>query len=529
LTDRIRSVNKHRQRIPANDRTPQSESELTDSAPDPKSLGVVQSDVAWRSLPPALLHNLRTPLNHIIGYSEMLSEQAHDEGHQGLLPDLDRIRSAGAQLLALLDDTFQKSDNAIPIMSDGPAAMNCSRPSFIGPTKQTVVTPRTSERRPVSTEPGGVLLVVDDNKMNVDVLSRRLARQGHTVLIAENGQEAMLTVRRQEFDLVLLDIMMPVMDGFEVLREMKDDEGLRNIPVIMISASQELDSIVRCIEMGADDYLFKPFDPSLLNARVSASLAKKRGRDRELRLFEQLQQNYKRLEELEKQRNDLTHMIVHDLRTPLTSVLTGMCTLDVLGDLNEDQREVMGIAVEGAQTLLGMIDDLLDVDKMESGSVQLDYAALSSADLVASAVSQINTLVKSNRLTLIQEIAPDLPPLLGDEDKLRRTLVNLLGNAIKFTPSGGTITVAASLSEDQQSVSFWVKDTGEGMPSDAFVRIFEKFGQVSSREGGRTMSTGLGLAFCKLAIEAHGGRIKVDSAPGQGSTFSFTIPISRSQ
>jgi signal transduction histidine kinase len=252
---------------------------------------------------------------------------------------------------------------------------------------------------------------------------------------------------------------------------------------------------------------------------------RRRVHDLEVHYTAELQESYRRLQEVEKLRDDLTHMIIHDLRTPLTSVITGMQTLDIVGDLNEDQREMMSIAVAGGEMLLGMINDLLDVEKLESGSMQLDYATVSAATLVASAVSQVASLAEGNRLTLIQQIASDLPPLRGDENKLRRTLVNLLGNAIKFTPSGGTVTVEVRKSEDAHSVVFSVTDTGEGIPSECFGRIFEKFGQVESRHAGRIMSTGLGLTFCKLAIEAHGGHIAVESVPGRGSTFCFAVPL----
>jgi len=247
--------------------------------------------------------------------------------------------------------------------------------------------------------------------------------------------------------------------------------------------------------------------------------------DRELRFTAELQESYRRLQALEKLRDDLTHMIIHDLRTPLVSVITGMQTLDILGDLTTEQREMMEIAVNGGETLLGMINDLLDVEKMESGSMSLDYSTLSAAALVAAAVGQVGSLAASKQLTLVQQVAADLPPLSGDDNKLRRTLVNLLGNAIKFTPPGGVVTVEARYSEDRRSAVFSVTDTGEGIPPEAFERIFEKFGQVESRRGGRTMSTGLGLTFCKLAVDAHGGHIGVESAPDQGSTFCFAIPL----
>jgi signal transduction histidine kinase len=252
---------------------------------------------------------------------------------------------------------------------------------------------------------------------------------------------------------------------------------------------------------------------------------RRRVHDLELHYTSELQESYRRLQEVEKLRDDLTHMIIHDLRTPLTSVISGMQTLDIVGDLNEDQREMMNIAIIGGETLLGMINDLLDVEKLESGSMQLDYVTLSAGELVASAIAQVASLAESQQLTLVQQTAADLPPLRGDENKLRRTLVNLLGNAIKFTPTGGTITVGARHNTEKHDFVFDVTDTGEGIPPEAFERIFEKFGQVESRQGGRLMSTGLGLTFCKLAVEAHGGHITVESAPGKGSTFCFTIPL----
>jgi signal transduction histidine kinase len=328
-------------------------------------------------------------------------------------------------------------------------------------------------------------------------------------------------LRENAFDLVLLDILMPEMDGYEVLKQIKESPELCNIPVIMISAVNELDSVVRCIELGAEDYISKPFNPVLLKARVGASLQKKRAHDREMALYDQLDHNFKNLQELEKLREDLTHMIIHDLRTPLTSVISGMQTMEVVGALNEPQREIMNIALFGGDTLLGIINELLDVEKLESGSMPMDYAELSPGNLVELAVSQVTSLATDKKQTVRARIATDLPLFRGDAGKLCRTLVNLLGNAIKFTPEGGEITASASYGPGRSSLLFSVRDTGVGIPAEAFGRIFEKFGQVESRQ----LGTGLGLTFCKLAVNAHGGIIEVESEPGMGSTFSFTIPI----
>jgi two-component system, sensor histidine kinase and response regulator len=301
---------------------------------------------------------------------------------------------------------------------------------------------------------------------------------------------------------------------------------LRHIPVIMISALNELDSVVRCIEMGAEDYLPKPFNPVLLKARIGACLEKKRARDRETHFYGQLQENYKRLQELEKLRDDLTHMIIHDLRTPLNTMFLGMMALEQMGALNQSQREMLNITMEGGETLLGIVNDLLDINKMESGLLQLELQEIAAADLVGAALKQVAALADIKNLTLTTELEPGLPRLPADKAKVVRILVNLLSNAVKFTPPGGTVTVAIRRDVRGSSLLFSVSDTGEGIPSEAFGRIFEKFGQVESRQGGRTMSTGLGLTFCKMAVEAHGGHIGVESAPGQGSTFYFRIPIS---
>jgi len=474
-------------------------------------------DASRPTMSAEFLHELRTPLNHIIGYSEMLTEQAQDEGQDSFVPDLQEIHAAALQLSALLGNG-QAPPEAPP--SNGTT----------GAKGQSTLTPPAtplpvSVEFPASDTAPALILVVDDNDRNRDMLSRRLGKQGYDVAVAENGREALEAVRTRPFDMVLLDIMMPEMDGYEVLQQLKSDEALSHIPVIMISALDEVESVVRCIEMGAEDYLPKPFNPTLLKARIGACLEKKHVRDLAHRFTCELQENYKRLQELEKQRDDLTHMIVHDLRTPLASVIAGMQTMEMVGDLNEDQQEMAGIAISGGETLLGMINDLLDVEKLESGSMQLEYSTLNASELIAGAAGQVTSLCEGKKLTLLREIAPDLPPFQGDGSKLLRVLVNLLGNAIKFTPSGGTLTAAAKLGEDEDSLVFSVSDTGEGIPPEAFERIFEKFGQVESRQGGRMMSTGLGLTFCKLAIEAHGGHIGVESVPGEGSTFSFMIPL----
>jgi signal transduction histidine kinase len=454
------------------------------------------------SVSPQLLHDLRSPLNHIIGYSEILTEEAEGQRREGFATDIEKIRAAGQRMLTLIEQNFTTAVETVPVLI-------AREPEATVPPDGTA--PAIAGMR-------GHLLVVDDDPANREVLCRRLERQGHDVQTVSSGRDAMRILAETAFDLVLLDIMMPEMDGYEVLGRIKSDTALQHIPVIMISALNELQSVVRCVEAGAEDYLTKPFNATLLKARIGACLEKKRGRDRESALFEQLQNNYMRLQELERQRDDMRNMIVHDLRTPLTALIIGIEMLEMDDALSETQQEIVAIAAGGGRTLLGMINDLLDVEKMESGLTELQYDEIDPVSLVSGAMKQVAFLAEESRTALVTDVAANLPTFAGDGKKLTRTLVNLIGNAIKFT-GAGTVTVTAH--QDPAAIRFAVRDTGQGIPAESFGRIFEKFGQLDSRRVG----TGLGLAFCKLAVEAHGGRIMVESTLGTGSTFSFTIPL----
>jgi len=224
-------------------------------------------------------------------------------------------------------------------------------------------------------------------------------------------------------------------------------------------------------------------------------------------------------------RDDLTGMIVHDLRTPLTSLLSGLEALRMLGSHGEAEREILDNAIGGGETLLGMIGDLLDISKLEAGSLALDRRPVPPAIPVEQALAQAAPLALAGGLRVARHVAADLPPVAADAELLRRALLNLLGNAVKFTPRGGIVTVSAALDAAEGAVVFAVGDTGEGIPAHQVRRIFDKFGQVETRKAGHKMSTGLGLTFCKLVAEAHGGRIWVESKLGKGSRFLFTIPI----
>jgi sigma-B regulation protein RsbU (phosphoserine phosphatase) len=260
-----------------------------------------------------LRHDLRTPINQIVGYSELLLEETADAGHAGYAPDLEKIRGAAKTLLNLINDnlTDERLTLAGEIVAQGavtaaPFMFNAPKPATRPPIETTGA---AGSRPPVAAEDSpaavpGRILVVDDNEGNRDMLARQLERQGHTVASAGDGREALQRLRAETFDLVLLDMMMPVLDGYGTLLEIKKDAALKHLPVIMISALDELGSVVRCIERGAEDYLPKPFNPTLLRARIGAGLEKKRFRDQEqlyVRTIEETQARLKaELDEAER-------------------------------------------------------------------------------------------------------------------------------------------------------------------------------------------------------------------------------------
>ncbi len=246
-----------------------------------------------------LRHDLRTPINAIKGYGEMLREDATQGGQGTFVADLDKLLGEATLLLDRIDGlvTFSGGDAPSPD-AIGPAATKAGAPASTVASLLKAVRPIAAQEADLASVRPSRILVVDDNASNRDLLSRRLQRQGHTVLQAEDGTVALALVESEAVDLVLLDLMMPGISGYDVLTSLKSDPRFREIPVIMISALTELDSIVRCIEAGADDYLAKPFDPILLRARVGSSLEKKHLRDREREMIEALRIEKERSEQL---------------------------------------------------------------------------------------------------------------------------------------------------------------------------------------------------------------------------------------
>jgi adenylate cyclase len=247
--------------------------------------------VASRNIDQGMMHyQVRTPLNQVIGYAEMLQEQAKELGQDSFIPDLEKVHTAGRHLLELILENFASTE-----LDSGPAEREVI--TFTRDQALAREPPKQGEIVAAPTETAS-LLVVDDNKLNRDMLTRRLERLGYKVSCAENGSDALKKLKTEPFDLLLLDIVMPVMDGFEVLERLKAEPSLSEIPVIVLSASDHLDHAVKCIQRGAKDYLTKPFNPVLLQARIGSCLERKRLRDQEISYLRQIQQEKERSDEL---------------------------------------------------------------------------------------------------------------------------------------------------------------------------------------------------------------------------------------
>ncbi|CAK0771699.1 histidine kinase [Gammaproteobacteria bacterium] len=369
-----------------------------------------------------------------------------------------------------------------------------------------------------STHRPGRILVVDDDLWNRELLRDILVVQGHEVAEAEDGIDALEKVGSEDFDVILLDVMMPRLNGIETCRRLKQDPRTTPIPILMITTLSERDQRLQGIAAGANDYLTKPIVRQDVLLRVRNAVHTKR-------LYDQVRNDFAKLQALESLRESLTHFIVHDMRSPLQTILGGLQVSLERPDLTIDTREFLSMAQRAADKLAEMVASLLDIGRIEAGQMPLDMTV---QDLTALAEEARSAILSQAQLRDIHiTIAGTVVPVRVDEGLIRRVFVNLLGNAIKFSPKGATIVVRVY--PDDQGGRVEVSDMGPGLTEAKQARVFDKFGQIAAHRQDKKYSTGLGLTFCKLVVERHGGRIGIESEVGRGSTFWFSIPISPDQ
>lgn len=361
-----------------------------------------------------------------------------------------------------------------------------------------------------------VLLITDTPEVDAHITDV-LRRAGYQVRVAgpADGLEAF---RQQCPDLTIIDAILRHASGYALAERIRDEvEG--PCPVIVATAAYDAADEEQALVAGASDVLTKPVRDHELLARVRF-LADSRA------LYEQLQERAEELQrvneemrELQQMRDDLTHMIVHDMRTPLTNIITGLQTVEE-ADFDEDlAREFLPEAISGGLDLSDMVNNLLDISKMEAGELEPDREELPAAEVVGQACERVDYLAEQGGVELSTDLEDGLK-LRADRQLIQRTLVNLLGNAVKFTPQGGSVRVQARRADG--AIRLCVHDTGPGIPQDQQDQLFRKFSQLDTDQA--KQGTGLGLAFVRMAVEAHGGEVWVDSEVGEGSSFCFTIP-----
>jgi two-component system, sensor histidine kinase and response regulator len=370
--------------------------------------------------------------------------------------------------------------------------------------------------RPPTKNPGAAsILVVDDTPANLQMLVGLLNDRGYRPRPVTSGRLAFQAAKNDPPDLILLDIGMPDMNGYEVCERLKADPQLRDIPVIFISAHAETDDKVEAFRLGGVDYVTKPFQIEEVKARVAVQLELRRqARELEVKNAE--------LRRLEKLRDDLVHMIVHDLRSPLSAMsgYLGLALRAGRGTVSPDILRDIEDALKATSKMNGMVNAVLDVSELEGGRMKLKLGSCDLCVVVGEVVAGLSVLAQDRRLVMEPRRANT--SAVVDKEIVARVVQNLVSNALKFTPAHGEIRIGVD--PDKGGVRISVADDGPGIADEHRDTIFEKFGRVETHGADRIRGMGLGLAFCKLAVEAHGGRIGVDGKPGKGSVFWLFLP-----
>ncbi|HIJ84665.1 MAG: Hybrid sensor histidine kinase/response regulator [Magnetococcales bacterium] len=383
--------------------------------------------------------------------------------------------------------------------------------------------------------PSPRLLIVDDQRSNIDVLRDIL--QDYDRAIALNGEQALKVARsKKPPDLILLDIMMPEMDGYEVCTILKNDPATRDIPIIFVTAKREVADETRGLQLGAVDYITKPFNASIVRHRIGVHLELKRHRDRLEELVKERTQELVEARNIAESRktaaedgvrakNEFLAIISDELRNPLNSII-GFSSFLGEPDLPQTEREQYLEIINGASSsLLGLINEMIELAKVEAREVQLQPEPFDLVKLLQGVVKEFSPQAEKKGLTMTLELPEGLPEMLtGDAKRLQQVLRHLLKNAVGFT-NHGSISLAVerqSQTEIEERIHFMVRDTGIGIPLEKQEIIFQEFTQLELAFRRSHGGLGLGLTICKRFVPLMGGTLWVESAENKGSTFHFT-------
>ncbi len=361
------------------------------------------------------------------------------------------------------------------------------------------------------------ILLVDDREENLYALENMLLENDRQFIKATSGREALKIAFKEDISLILLDVQMPEMDGFEVAQLLKSTTRTKKIPIVFVTAiSKDSKYVVQGLTGGAVDYLFKPLDMEITRAKVSTLL-----------------QFYRQQQELEQKNNELTYlndqknyflgMAAHDLRNPLGNIqsFSDFILTDAGSTLSEQHREYLAIIRKSSTFMLGMVNNLLDVARIESGKLELQLERTNLVELVRNNIRINRTLSDRKNIRLEFKATADDVEAKVDKNQIEQVLNNLITNAIKFSNSGTVVEIG--LEKQDAAVMLSVRDHGQGIPHAELEKLFNPFQNTSVKSTAGEKSTGLGLTIVKKIIEAHKGKVWVESEVGKGTVFRFSI------
>jgi two-component system sensor histidine kinase/response regulator len=358
-----------------------------------------------------------------------------------------------------------------------------------------------------------LILIIDDEEALRDGCRQVLERCGYAVLTAEQGIEGIKLAREHKPDIAFIDLKMPNMSGMEIMEILSRD--VPDTILVMITGFASIVSAVEAMQKGAYDYLPKPFNPDQLRALT------KRGLDhRNLKI-----ETRKLREEKEQMEKNFITFVSHEMRSPLVVIRQYIEALkEIAGNrFDKDVKEIIERCRKRVQSLEEMIEHWLDINRIEEGTLAQQKVSLSLPSVIARSVEEMTPICRKKGISLETNIPKKLPQITGDEESLVRVFTNIIGNATKYTPEGGKITVTVKNDECYTTAS--IADTGMGIPPDKLPLIFEPFFRCKGKDE-KTRGSGLGLTFCKKIMEAHTGGIEVSSREGKGTTFVLTFPTS---
>lgn len=498
-----------------------------------------------------LRHTLRTPINHMIGYAELLLEDP--QRPQESEPYLTTILGCAQQVLTLVQRHLHSGDSdtasveiealqvqsrsalhealeAIEVLSrieTGRRIEDVDRIRFaaeellsfaMGSLPVKVHAPRRPA--PEVREPPAKIvahfLIVDDSEVSREMLCRMLERRGHICVAVESAVEAMERLRSQHFDMVLLDFMMPGVTGMEMLTQIKSEPGLEETAIVMLSAFDEVAEIGRCFELGAEEYLLKPFDRVVLTARLQAILERKRFQNLERKRTQQLEAAERDLRRSNEDLQRFASVVSHDLQEPLRMVSNYIQLLELsLGkEASKEQKDYIHFAIDGAKRMTALIQELLAYSNLAS---EHELESVDCNEVLDEVKLQLGRAIEESGAVVVHSA---LPRVMANRPQMRQVFQNLIGNAIKYrSQSPPVVRVTA-----ERANGFWkfsVSDNGIGIDPEYQEKVFGMFVRLHSRS---IAGAGIGLAICQRVIEQLGGRIWLESETGKGSTFFFTIP-----